>query len=102
MLKQALIYLQHFIQIMELDRIAHRNFTGIPMLSRNDLFFNPSTHREMYDLQEQLVWQLKKPKPISKIALDLDANFFDILDLLTKWEEKKLIKFSEISHEFDR
>lgn len=101
MLKEALIYLQHFIQIMELDRVVHRNFTGIPMLSRNNLFFNPDTHREMYDLQEQLVWQLKKPKSISKIAVDLDSNFFDILDLLTKWEEQKLVKFYDISHEFN-
>ena len=42
----------------------------------------------MYDLQEKLVWQLKDPKPISKIAIDLHANYFDILDILTKWERK--------------
>ena len=101
MLKEAIIFLQNFLTIIESDKITHRKFTGIPMLSRHDLFYNPISHREMYDLQEKLVWQLKDPKPISKIAIDLHANYFDILDILTKWERKKLVKFTDITTEFN-
>ena len=67
------------------------------MLSKHGLFYDPSTHRDMYDLQEKLVWELKNPKSISKIAFDLQANFFDILDILSKWEEKGLVSFSLIN-----
>ena len=98
-LKEALSYLQVFISIMEEDRLVERQFDGIPMLSRHDLFFNPQTHRNMYDLQEKMVWQLKRPKAISRIAEDLDADFFDILDLLSRWEAKKLVKFTHIRKE---
>lgn len=98
-LKEALSYLQVFISIMEEDRLVERQFDGIPMLSRHDLFFNPQTHRQMYDLQEKMVWQLKTPKTISRISEDLDANFFDILKVLTRWKNKKLVKYTHIKKE---
>ena len=69
------------------------------MLSKHDLFFSPKTHRDLYDLQEKIVWQLRKPKLISEIARDLNANFFDILILLTSWKEKNLVKFMNLSWE---
>tara|TARA_B100000989_G_scaffold21953_1_gene14431 strand:+ start:12890 stop:14245 length:1356 start_codon:yes stop_codon:yes gene_type:complete len=96
-LKETLLFLQTFIVIADSDKIATRNFSGIPMLSKHGLFYDPSTHRDMYDLQEKLVWELKNPKSISKIAFDLQANFFDILDILSKWEEKGLVSFSLIN-----
>ena len=99
-LKKALSYLQIFISIIEKDQIVERQFNGIPMLSRHELFYSPQTHREMYDLQEKIVWQLKKPKSISKISQDLNADFFDIFELLKKWEDKNLIKFHDISGEY--
>lgn len=98
-LKEALSYLQVFILIMEKDCLVERQFDGIPMLSRHGLFFNPQTHRNMYDLQEKMVWQLKRPKTISRIAEDLDADFFEILDLLSRWEEKNIVKFTRVSKE---
>ncbi|MDC0953298.1 DUF4910 domain-containing protein [Porticoccaceae bacterium] len=98
-LKEALSYLQVFILIMEKDCLVERQFDGIPMLSRHGLFFNPQTHRNMYDLQEKMVWQLKRPKTISRIAVDLGADFFEILDLLSRWEEKNIVKFTSISKE---
>lgn len=96
-LKETLLFLQTFIVIVDSDKIATRSFSGIPMLSKHGLFYDPSTHRDMYDLQEKLVWELKNPKSISKIAFDLQANFFDILDILNKWEEKGLVSFSPLN-----
>tara|TARA_B100000242_G_C43055424_1_gene493878 strand:- start:7240 stop:8598 length:1359 start_codon:yes stop_codon:yes gene_type:complete len=98
-LKKAICFLQVFISIIEKDVIVERQFDGLPMLSKHDLFFSPKTHRDLYDLQEKIVWQLRKPKLISEIARDLNANFFDILILLTSWKEKNLVKFMNLSWE---
>ena len=77
MLKEAIVF-TNFLTIIESDKITHRKFTGIPMLSRHDLFYNPISHREMYDLQEKLVWQLKALNQYQSYN-DLHANYLIFL-----------------------
>ncbi|MBU25796.1 MAG: hypothetical protein CMD99_07175 [Gammaproteobacteria bacterium] len=90
-LREAIKYIQRFIYVLENDLYVKRNFIGIPMLSRHGLFFNPSEHREKYNLQEKLVWQIKNDKLLSEICLDLECDFVELNELIAAWESKNLI-----------
>lgn len=90
-LQESIEYLQRFIYILETDKFLVRNFTGIPMLSRRGLFFDPIHFREKYNLQEKFAWQVRNQKSLTDIALDLKCDFVELLELANAWQESGLV-----------
>ena len=94
-LKESLEFIEVFVKIVEADKIVKRQFTGIPMLSKVGLFFDPALERDKYDLSERLVWLLGKPTSIADIALQTDYKFSEINEIISSWEAAGLVKLEE-------
>lgn len=83
---------QTLIYIVENDFVVERNFDGIPMLSRHDLFVDPLVDRDGYNIREALVWELTSNRRISSISSSLNRSFSDILEILIEWQGQGLVE----------
>lgn len=90
-LREAIEYIQRFIYVLEVDQVLKRDFVGIPMLSRRGLFYDPQHHRDKYNLQEKFAWQVRDPKALVDIAVDLNCDFLELKELAAAWEESGLV-----------
>ena len=90
-LKEIICLYKTIIDLIENDSLVRRNFDGIPMLSRHELFINPLVDRESYNLLEQITFQLDAEISISEIALNLNSSFYKIKSILADWEKKGLV-----------
>jgi aminopeptidase-like protein len=93
-LKEVLSLYKVIININEKDFIVKRKFKGIPMLSKHNLFIDPSVDRNMYNRLEQMVWLIKGETRISEIAKNLDLDFFKTWSILKSWNQAGLIDLS--------
>jgi aminopeptidase-like protein len=93
-LKEVISLYKVIININEKDFIVKRKFKGIPMLSKHNLFIDPSVDRNMYNRLEQMVWLIKDETRISEIAKKLDLGFFKTFSILKSWHEVGLIHLS--------
>ncbi|MBF9053375.1 DUF4910 domain-containing protein [Rhodobacterales bacterium LSUCC1028] len=100
-LKESLSFIETLIKIIESDKIVRRQFTGIPMLSKVGLFFDPAVNRDKYNLSERLVWLIAKPTTIAEIALQTEYNFSEINKMIRDWETAGLVKLEKIN-DFNR
>ncbi|MDB4822112.1 DUF4910 domain-containing protein [Candidatus Pseudothioglobus singularis] len=84
---------QYLLHITELDCYVKRNFAGLPMLSRHNLFTDPLVDRDLYNKTESLIWKLDGDNTISKISNELDINFCKLYEMLINWQKSGLVSF---------
>ena len=87
--------LKNTIKYLEADFIPKRNFKGQIMLSRYNLFIDPSIDRKAYNNLEKLMWFLEGDKSVVEISKELDLNFNWLRDYLLKYQKNKLVSFSK-------
>jgi len=86
--------LKNVVDFIEDDFVPKRRFKGQVMLSRYNLFVDPSIDREKYNKLEMLMWYLEGNNSIIEIARELKLDFYWLKNYLDKFYENDLLKFS--------
>lgn len=81
-----------FIDYLEKDFFPKRTFKGQVMLSKFNLWVEPSENRDLYNKLEMLMWNLEGDKSVLEIALELDIEFYWLNNYLNQYFKNKLIK----------
>ena len=93
-LKEVISLYKTIININENDFKVKRNFIGIPMLSKHNLFIDPAVDRDMYNKLEQLTWLTNDNLRVSEISKKLELDFFKTLSILESWAQADLVSLS--------